>query len=129
MDNNGFIIISEKSEHTGRFFGQIDGTIMDSLVQDRIYKKIPVYDYQGTCTNNRNNFSGRSSQVQYLNPMCENHTSKQIFQHINPFKLLFKWLLKSFTTALTLMESVYGTALTYAQDDGMKSSIKRTNKK
>ncbi|KAJ8970014.1 hypothetical protein NQ314_001443 [Rhamnusium bicolor] len=39
LDNNGFIVISENNEHTGRFFGQIDGTIMDSLVQDRIYKK------------------------------------------------------------------------------------------
>lgn len=63
LDNNGFIIISENPEHTGRFFGQIDGTIMDSLVQDRIYKKVAVYDYQGACTNSRNNFSGRSAKV------------------------------------------------------------------
>lgn len=38
LDNNGFIIISERHEHTGKFFGEIDGTIMDSLVQDRIYR-------------------------------------------------------------------------------------------
>lgn len=37
LDNNGFIILSESSEHTGKFFGHIDGTIMDSLVQDRIF--------------------------------------------------------------------------------------------
>ncbi|CAG5106549.1 Similar to Cacna2d3: Voltage-dependent calcium channel subunit alpha-2/delta-3 (Rattus norvegicus) [Cotesia congregata] len=37
LDNSGFIIISENNEHTGKFFGEIDGTIMDSLVQDRIY--------------------------------------------------------------------------------------------
>ncbi|XP_032667420.1 voltage-dependent calcium channel subunit alpha-2/delta-3 isoform X2 [Odontomachus brunneus] len=50
LDNNGFIIISERHEHTGKFFGEIDGTIMDSLVQDRIYRKVTVIDYQGTCS-------------------------------------------------------------------------------
>ncbi|KAF7991299.1 hypothetical protein HCN44_002861 [Aphidius gifuensis] len=49
LDNSGFIIISERHEHTGKFFGQIDGTIMDSLVQDRIYRKVSVVDYQGVC--------------------------------------------------------------------------------
>lgn len=63
LDNNGFIIISENNDHTGRFFGQIDGTIMDSLVQDRIYKKVPVYDYQGACTNSRSHYSGKGHQV------------------------------------------------------------------
>ncbi|XP_050524029.1 voltage-dependent calcium channel subunit alpha-2/delta-3 isoform X2 [Daktulosphaira vitifoliae] len=51
LDNNGFIIISEQSHHTGQFFGQTDGTIMDSLVQDGIYKKITVVDNQGSCQN------------------------------------------------------------------------------
>lgn len=73
LDNNGFIVISERHEHTGKFFGEIDGTIMDSLVQDRIYRygwkmverkestlfrwwfgwcfrKVTVTDYQGTCS-------------------------------------------------------------------------------
>ncbi|KAL7299673.1 hypothetical protein TKK_0007430 [Trichogramma kaykai] len=50
LDNNGFIIISEKHEHTGKFFGEIDGTIMDSLVQDKIFRKVGVTDYQGICS-------------------------------------------------------------------------------
>ncbi|XP_066588123.1 voltage-dependent calcium channel subunit alpha-2/delta-3 isoform X2 [Prorops nasuta] len=49
LDNSGFIIISELHEHTGKFFGEIDGTIMDSLVQDKIYRKVTVIDYQGIC--------------------------------------------------------------------------------
>ncbi|XP_067002670.2 voltage-dependent calcium channel subunit alpha-2/delta-3 [Anabrus simplex] len=57
LDNNGFIIISENAENTGKFFGQIDGTIMDSLVQDRIYKKVPVYDYQGACLDQKSPYS------------------------------------------------------------------------
>lgn len=75
LDNSGFIVISERHEHTGKFFGEVDGTIMDSLVQDRIYRfvhrriirislrpfsihriiiyrfrKVTVIDYQGTCS-------------------------------------------------------------------------------
>lgn len=100
LDNNGFIIISEQPEHTGRFFGQIDGTIMDSLVQDRIYKKVPVYDYQGACTNSRNNFSGHGSKIRPLDPLV----------------LFLRWCVRFFTTFVTLMESAYGTAFSYAQD-------------
>ncbi|XP_011505045.1 PREDICTED: voltage-dependent calcium channel subunit alpha-2/delta-4 [Ceratosolen solmsi marchali] len=50
LDNNGFTIFSEKHEHTGKFFGDIDGTIMDSLVQDKIFRKVSVVDYQGICS-------------------------------------------------------------------------------
>jgi hypothetical protein len=57
LDNNGFIILSESLDHTGKFFGQIDGTIMDSLVQDRIYKKVAVYDYQGACLDQKSPYS------------------------------------------------------------------------
>ncbi|XP_037897519.1 voltage-dependent calcium channel subunit alpha-2/delta-3 isoform X2 [Glossina fuscipes] len=57
LDNSGFVIISEEPEHTGKFFGQIDGTIMDSLVQDRIYKRVTVNDYQGICSNADNPYA------------------------------------------------------------------------
>lgn len=57
LDNNGFIILSERSEHTGQFFGQADGTIMDSLVQDGIYKKVSVMDYQGACVDSKSHIS------------------------------------------------------------------------
>lgn len=60
MDNNGFVVISEELEHTGKFFGQIDGTIMDSLVQDRIYKRVTVNDYQGICSNSDNPYTAAS---------------------------------------------------------------------
>lgn len=53
--------MSESSEHTGKFFGQIDGTIMDSLVQDRIYKKVAVYDYQGACYDEKSPYSDSAS--------------------------------------------------------------------
>merc|ERR1711962_483826 len=48
-DDNGFIIASEKFEDTGRFFGEKEGTIMESLVQSEVYKKVEIYDYQAVC--------------------------------------------------------------------------------
>ncbi|XP_039276628.1 voltage-dependent calcium channel subunit alpha-2/delta-3 isoform X2 [Nilaparvata lugens] len=57
LDNNGFIILSEKAEQTGMFFGQADGTIMDSLVQDGIYKKISIMDHQGACVDTKSNLN------------------------------------------------------------------------
>lgn len=63
LDDNGFIILSEDVSQTGRFFGQVDGTIMDSLVQDRIYKKVVVHDHQGRCPDSRNPFSGNGNKL------------------------------------------------------------------
>lgn len=57
LDNNGFIILSESTEHTGKFFGHIDGTIMDSLVQDRIYRRVTLMNYQGLCSDRDNPYS------------------------------------------------------------------------
>lgn len=54
------MVISEELEHTGKFFGQIDGTIMDSLVQDRIYKRVTVNNYQGICSNSDNPYTAAS---------------------------------------------------------------------
>ncbi|XP_066248277.1 voltage-dependent calcium channel subunit alpha-2/delta-3 [Euwallacea similis] len=101
LDNNGFIIISENNEHTGRFFGQIDGTIMDSLVQDRIYKKVAVYDYQGSCSNSKNPFSGSAVGL-------------EAYSSIN---LVFKFVIHTLFMFLTKLNTAYGTALAYSQEE------------
>ncbi|XP_045481988.1 voltage-dependent calcium channel subunit alpha-2/delta-3 isoform X2 [Harmonia axyridis] len=103
LDNNGFIIISENPEHTGRFFGQIDGTIMDSLVQDRIYKKLPVYDYQGVCSNSRGFFSADSSTI----------------KPFKSFGIVYNLILKVVLCFFLHLEKAYGAALSYSEDDLM----------
>ncbi|XP_022130225.2 voltage-dependent calcium channel subunit alpha-2/delta-3 isoform X1 [Pieris rapae] len=69
LDDNGFIILSEDVSQTGRFFGQVDGTIMDSLVQDKIYKKVIVHDHQGRCPDSRNQFSGDGNKLTPMKPL------------------------------------------------------------
>nr|XP_022915064.1 voltage-dependent calcium channel subunit alpha-2/delta-3 isoform X1 [Onthophagus taurus] len=97
LDNNGFIIISENSEHTGVFFGHIDGTIMDSLVQDRIYNKVTVYDYQGSCASKRDYFSGSATPIK-----------KASFLNI--------WLTNFLTFWAGIIHYVQGIAISYTQD-------------
>ena len=46
LDNNGFVVISEDKLNTGKFFGEIDGTVLNSLVKNNVFRRIKVYDYQ-----------------------------------------------------------------------------------
>jgi hypothetical protein len=49
VDNNGFVVISEDPVHTGKFFGEVDGTILESLIHNNIFRPIKIYDYQAIC--------------------------------------------------------------------------------
>lgn len=74
LDDNGFIIISEKAEHAGQFFGEIDGTIMDSLVQDGIYKKVFVYNHQASCEDNESPILDSASRISVSTYSTYNYT-------------------------------------------------------
>ena len=43
LDNNGFVVISETKANTGKFFGEVDGTILESLVQVCLCKKLECF--------------------------------------------------------------------------------------
>jgi voltage-dependent calcium channel alpha-2/delta-3 len=49
LDNNGYIIVSESLKDTGKFFGEVQGNIMEIMVQEDLYKRIRVFDYQAVC--------------------------------------------------------------------------------
>lgn len=49
IDNNGYIVLSERDNDTGKFFGEVEGSVMQALVEMEIYKVIVVYDLQGLC--------------------------------------------------------------------------------
>lgn len=52
IDNNGYIIISEQNmTDTGRFFGEVEKPIMESMLYANIFKKLTIYDLQGLCRN------------------------------------------------------------------------------
>lgn len=87
LDNNGFVILSESTEYTGRFFGHIDGTIMDSLVQDRIYRRVSLMDYQGKCSDRDSPYNGAGD----------------VTRPSLPFTWLFNYIVSFVTTWLALL--------------------------
>lgn len=49
IDNNGYIVLSENYNDTGKFFGEVEGAVMTSLVKNKIFKKIDIFDLQYLC--------------------------------------------------------------------------------
>lgn len=56
IDGNGYIMVSENREDTGTFFGDKEGAIMNDMVTvQKIFRKIPMFDYQAVCFEIDNN--------------------------------------------------------------------------
>ncbi|XP_063052079.1 voltage-dependent calcium channel subunit alpha-2/delta-4 [Engraulis encrasicolus] len=49
LDHNGFIVISKEKNDIGKFFGEVDGSVMAQLIKGGLYKKVLLYDYQAMC--------------------------------------------------------------------------------
>ena len=49
LDNNAFIIHSNDTSNVGRFFGELDGVLLQEMVNNDIYHKVHMYDYQAIC--------------------------------------------------------------------------------
>uniref|UniRef100_A0A673X716 Calcium voltage-gated channel auxiliary subunit alpha2delta 4 n=1 Tax=Salmo trutta TaxID=8032 RepID=A0A673X716_SALTR len=44
-----FILILSSSLQVGRFFGEVDGSVMTALIKSGMFKQVSLYDYQGMC--------------------------------------------------------------------------------
>jgi len=91
LDNNGFVMISEDPLNTGKFFGEIDGTILKSLEKNHVFKKIKIYDYQAICLENVENSDDGSPAGIIL----------------TPFKMiacLFNWLIGNIAMTIIRLE-------------------------
>lgn len=49
LDDNGYVIVSPELSDTGKFFGDVRGFLMHHLVNERVFKRIIIYDYQAVC--------------------------------------------------------------------------------
>lgn len=61
VDSAGYIIVSDDQEDTSKFFGEVEGDIMKSLLEENIFKMITLYDYQALCLRGDGNGNSTSS--------------------------------------------------------------------
>lgn len=50
IDNNGYIVVSENQNDTGRFFGKLQPAVMEAMVTNGTFDRIVVYDWQALCS-------------------------------------------------------------------------------
>ncbi|XP_034022402.1 voltage-dependent calcium channel subunit alpha-2/delta-3 isoform X2 [Thalassophryne amazonica] len=62
IDNNGFILVTEDQAQTGLFFGEVEGAVMNKLLQMGSFKRITLYDYQALCKE----YTGSSDSARML---------------------------------------------------------------
>ncbi|XP_056595146.1 voltage-dependent calcium channel subunit alpha-2/delta-4 isoform X1 [Triplophysa dalaica] len=58
VDNNGFVLLSKERGDVGKFFGEIDGSVMAQLLKSGLYKRVTLYDYQAMCKNVHHHSNG-----------------------------------------------------------------------
>uniref|UniRef100_A0A8C5W0R5 Calcium voltage-gated channel auxiliary subunit alpha2delta 4 n=1 Tax=Microcebus murinus TaxID=30608 RepID=A0A8C5W0R5_MICMU len=78
VDNNGFILVSERAHETGRFLGEVDGAVMTQLVGMGVFTQVTMYDYQAMCK-----------------PPGHHHSAAQpLISPISAFLTATRWLLQ-----------------------------------
>ncbi|KAI8121435.1 voltage-dependent calcium channel subunit alpha-2/delta-3 isoform X4 [Lucilia cuprina] len=103
LDNNGFIIISPSRHETGRFFGEINGAIMHRLVEENVYKRVTVYDYQAVC----------------FVPDGDNNSSSNVLTPLFHLLRAFKWLITTIVLYLVEVSTVAADFFEHYVDENM----------
>ncbi|XP_028304175.1 voltage-dependent calcium channel subunit alpha-2/delta-4 isoform X2 [Gouania willdenowi] len=57
IDNNGYVLISKQRSDAGRFFGEVDGSVMTTLIRMGMFKRVSLFDYQAMCKMNLHSVS------------------------------------------------------------------------
>uniref|UniRef100_A0A3P9C1H0 Calcium channel, voltage dependent, alpha2/delta subunit 3 n=1 Tax=Maylandia zebra TaxID=106582 RepID=A0A3P9C1H0_9CICH len=71
IDNNGFILVTEEQSQTGLFFGEVEGAVMNKLLQMGSFKRITLYDYQALCRE----YAGSSDSARTLSDVSVQQTA------------------------------------------------------
>uniref|UniRef100_A0A8C2ZE66 Calcium channel, voltage dependent, alpha2/delta subunit 3 n=1 Tax=Cyclopterus lumpus TaxID=8103 RepID=A0A8C2ZE66_CYCLU len=75
IDNNAFILVTEEQSQTGLFFGEVEGAVMNKLLQMGSFKRIPLYDYQALCRD----YARSSDSARTLSDVRNKMMSEAIF--------------------------------------------------
>jgi voltage-dependent calcium channel alpha-2/delta-3 len=68
LDDNGYVIVSNDMADTGRFFGEVRGAAMRQMIEEKIYERVTIFDYQAICFVNKDssNIAGKLIAVRNL---------------------------------------------------------------
>lgn len=80
IDNNGFVLISKQRSDAGRFFGEIDGAVMTTLIRMGMFKRVSLFDYQAMCKMSSHSVS----------------SARPLFRPFYGLASALKWLLSNF---------------------------------
>lgn len=93
LDDNALIIYDPyDGKYIGKFFGEVERKLMHLLVQDKIYDKKTVFDYQAVC------YQDKGVDYEQLMKFVSNSAMKVVW---NPIKVLL-------TILLNILSKVYG---------------------
>ncbi|GLV37628.1 Ca[2+] channel Muscle-specific alpha2/delta subunit [Carabus blaptoides fortunei] len=53
IDNHGYIVLSKDRKHIGKFFGEIEGSVMEAMLINDTFETVTVYDLQAVCVYQR----------------------------------------------------------------------------
>ncbi|KAJ3622682.1 hypothetical protein MTP99_018970 [Tenebrio molitor] len=109
IDSDGYIIVSEDVHHTGRFFGEIEGDIMASMLNISLFEKITIYDFQAICNTRDDQRSNANS----------------LFTPLEYFKIFFQWCLMKITWLILEINinNLWTPVVTYAEEIYVKINL------
>ncbi|XP_073994494.1 voltage-dependent calcium channel subunit straightjacket isoform X3 [Rhodnius prolixus] len=128
IDNHGYIVVSENRKHTGVFFGEIEGSVMESMVIDRVFQRVIMYDYQAVCFKSERQEASHSNKnilnLQFINWFM-NWIGTQIIWVLLQFP--FTWLTEghSFTSDGNIYTDTYDES---AEANNMEQNMKPSDK-
>ncbi|XP_078798363.1 voltage-dependent calcium channel subunit alpha-2/delta-4 isoform X2 [Oryzias latipes] len=80
IDNNGFVLISKRRSDAGKFFGEVDGSVMTTLIRMGMFKRVSLFDYQAMCKTNTHSVS----------------SARTLFSPFYGLASAFKWIISNF---------------------------------
>nr|CAI5832359.1 unnamed protein product [Callosobruchus analis] len=86
IDASGYIIVSDDRNYTGRFFGEVEGDIMESMLDEGIFKQVTVFDYQALCKKDKPETSRGVTlltPLTFVNSVFEWMTMKLLYAFLN----------------------------------------------
>lgn len=49
LDNNGYVVVAPDPTESGKFFGNVREWLMKRFVEENIYEKVTINNYQAVC--------------------------------------------------------------------------------